>query len=1139
MRPNHTTLLFFFNLSAFVLASLLGATEAFAQPACYDATLTDADAITMAKADVDDDDDGLIEICNLDGLDHIRHNLAGTSYKDSSSATGVQCGASSDADCEGYELVKDLDFEDNTDAGYDATRIDGAGGAGWPPIGYSTNGFTGAFEGGGYVIKNLYVRVSTGGKWAGLFARISPGGEVRNLGVEGVSVTGSLIAGGLVGVNAGLVNNCHSTGSITATNTIAGGLVGQNSNGDVTNCHSSVEVRAAFGTAGGLLGAQSTGGTISNCYATGNVVMAKADSGGLAGIVSAGTVSNCYATGDISGDGNSRGGLVGYLIGATVTSCYATGAVSGTGNKRGALVGRLTSTATITSSYATGVVSGGGTQVGGLTGDSRGTVTSSYWESSTDVAGDSDKTADQLKSLPVEDAADLFDVWSTNDWDFGKASQYPALRTYKEMPADTQVQGDLIPGQPCPRIECDPHVSIAAGPSPVTEGTTAEFTLTRTGSTAGGLTVAVTVTGGDGFFSAAAPTEVTFVAGEVTKVLSLVTVDDGDDETDGTVTVTITADASNYRGGDASASVVISDNDLPVVSITKTTDATEGAGDLAVSAVFTVTRVGVTTAPLDVKVGLVFSDGFSSSNGTSETTVTISANEASATLEVGVTDNAMDQADGTITVTLVAFTPATYRIGSSMNAEATITDDDPPSIISFVIGEGSITAIDEMAKTITVTVPLGTVLTNVIPVVVTVRSDATFTPSGAQTFVIGGTAVAYTVTDGDTSVTYQVTVEETTAMPPGVPGGFSAAAGIEQVTLSWTPPAELGTGGMLSRYEYRQTQGSTVSDWVAVTPATATTQVVGSLTADVVYGFEVRAVGLGGLLAGDPTTKVEATPLAAPVPTFGKTIPNQTYTANTAITGLELPEATGGTGALTYSLTPALPNGLSFASDTRMVTGTPSAAASAVQYTYTTTDSGNPAKTATLMFTITVNAEGTPTFEAAIEHQTYTKDSAIEALTLPMATGGTGGLTYTLTPALPNGLSFDTDTRMLTGMPDTIASAAEYTYTVTDASSNEASLTFTITVSAAVAGTFGAGGKEVAAVGVYPNPSGDVLHVELPSGGAFYKISVLTLTGQAALGERQVGGGSRTLDVSSLTRGVYVLKVEDGEGALQTFRIIR
>ena len=388
MKLNDTALPFLFVLLAFVLASLLGA-AAFAQPACVNGVYMAADT-SAAAMDVDDDDDGLIEICNLDGLDHIRHNLAGTSYKASADAEEVKCGASSDTDCTGYELVKDLDF---------AGSKWGSGGsiaAGWPPIGGSTNGLTGAFEGSGHVIKNLYVHVSTFGKWAGLFARISPGGEVRNLGVEGVNVTGVTTAGGLAGVNAGLVNNCHSTGSVTVTSTVAGGLVGENANGDVTNCHSSVEVMAGAGTGGGLLGRHILGGTISNCYATGDVLMAQNSSGGLVGFATAGTISNCYATGDISGGGSRQGGLMGDLLGAAVTSCYATGAVSGTGNKRGALVGELNPTATVTSSYATGVVSGGGSDVGGLVGKSQGTVTSSYWENAgtaiDDATDDTDRT---------------------------------------------------------------------------------------------------------------------------------------------------------------------------------------------------------------------------------------------------------------------------------------------------------------------------------------------------------------------------------------------------------------------------------------------------------------------------------------------------------------------------------------------------------------------------------------------------------------------------------------------------------------------------------------------------------------------------------------------------------------------------
>ena len=97
--------------------------------------------------------------------------------------------------------------------------------------------------------------------------------------------------------------------------------------------------------------------------------------------------------------------------------------------------------------------------------------------------------------------------------------------------------------------------------------------------------------------------------------------------------------------------------------------------------------------------------------------------------------------------------------------------------------------------------------------------------------------------------------------------------------------------------------------------------------------------------------------------------------------------------------------------------------------------------------------------------------------------------------------------------------------------------TLTITVNAAEETTFGIGGQE-AAVHVYPNPAGDVLHIEFP-GADEYGITVLTVTGQVVLGERHVGGGSRTLDISTLKGGVYFLKIEDSEGVSHTFRIIR
>lgn len=53
-------------------------------------------------------------------------------------------------------------------------------------------------------------------------------------------------------------------------------------------------------------------------------------------------------------------------------------------------------------------------------------------------------------------------------------------------------------------------------------------------------------------------------------------------------------------------------------------------------------------------------------------------------------------------------------------------------------------------------------------------------------------------------------------------------------------------------------------------------------------------------------------------PTFGSAlVPPLTYTVGTPIPPRVLPAATGGTGALTYTLAPALPAGLTFTAATR------------------------------------------------------------------------------------------------------------------------------------------------------------------------------------------------------------------------------
>ena len=392
----------------------------------------------------------------------------------------------------------------------------------------------------------------------------------------------------------------------------------------------------------------------------------------------------------------------------------------------------------------------------------------------------------------------------------------------------------------------------------------------------------------------------------------------------------------------------------------------------------------------------------------------------------------------------------------------------------------------------------------------------------------------------------EVTVPATTAAapvaPPAAPSGLLAPAAettSASVGLTWTAAA---TDADISAYQVQVSDADgamVITAWTNILGSTASTTsyTVTGLTAETAYTFAIRARNSAGESA---EVTVTATTKAAPTaPSFGsETIANQTYAVSTEITPLALPEAMGGMPPLTYSLAP-VPADLSFDPASRMLSGTPSAEQTATEHTYTVTDSASTPLTVTLTFTITVNAAGTPTFMGTIKNQTYTKDTAIMNLVLPAATGGMGPYTYTLDP-VPAGLSFDSASRTLSGTPTVDAAIATHTYTVADSTTGtalEATLTFSITVSEAEEPTFGIG-SQGAVVHVYPNPVGDVLHIEFPGAGE-YGIALLTVTGQPVFGGQQVGGGTRKLDVSTLKGGVYFLKIEDSEGVSQTFRIIR
>ena len=106
---------------------------------------------------------------------------------------------------------------------------------------------------------------------------------------------------------------------------------------------------------------------------------------------------------------------------------------------------------------------------------------------------------------------------------------------------------------------------------------------------------------------------------------------------------------------------------------------------------------------------------------------------------------------------------------------------------------------------------------------------------------------------------------------PGAPQNLTAEAGNSQVTLRWAAPASDG-GGAITKYEYRYSTGSTVSEsamWTDVpdssdtgdSAADETNVTITSLTNGTRYAFEVRVVNLYGR---GTKTAVTATPRLSP-----------------------------------------------------------------------------------------------------------------------------------------------------------------------------------------------------------------------------------------------------------------------------------
>jgi hypothetical protein len=293
------------------------------------------------------------------------------------------------------------------------------------PVGNFGQRFTGVFDGKDHIIRRVNLNMPDN-DYVGLFGYVSWNANIRNLGVEDVSITGRICVGGLVGWNEGNLIDCYTIGSVNGIMSV-GGLVGDNS-ANLTDCYATCSV-SGNEFIGGLVGHSDEDCNLTACYATGPVKGSGYCIGGLVGLNHS-NLSACYATGPVDGNG-----VIGGLVGSNgeegcITDCYSTGSVSGI-NLVGGLAGYNGEHSILTDCYATGLVDGNEV-VGGLVAynDEGGSITACFWDVNTTSqntsAGGMGKTTAEMKMISTftEAGWDFIEIW-----DISENQTYPFLRT--------------------------------------------------------------------------------------------------------------------------------------------------------------------------------------------------------------------------------------------------------------------------------------------------------------------------------------------------------------------------------------------------------------------------------------------------------------------------------------------------------------------------------------------------------------------------------------------------------------------------------------------------------------------------------------------------------------------------------------
>ena len=233
---------------------------------------------------------------------------------------------------------------------------------------------------------------------------------------------------------------------------------------------------------------------------------------------------------------------------------------------------------------------------------------------------------------------------------------------------------------------------------------------------------------------------------------------------------------------------------------------------------------------------------------------------------------------------------------------------------------------------------------------------------------------------------------------------------------------------------------------------------------------------------------------------------DQTLTVGTAMTSLNPPTLRNSDGVVRYTVSPNIPNGLAVSNASGVISGTPTAAQTLTTYTITATDSTAPTpQTDSFTVNIKVNPATAMAFSGTKPNQVLAAGTAASISALALS-NSVGTVTYSVSPALPTGLSMSTTTGDITGTPTADSASTSYTIAVTDSNGQSASYSFniqvvkpTVSFSAATSSASEGTATHNVAVSLSPAPAAAITVDYTINGTATAGSDYTTLTGSVSV----------------------------------------